>query len=180
MNTTPWQPTREVDVVLRFRTDFGPALKASLESVGQSHLAPEGRARDCLRVLARAVGVASHAYVGAARGPLTGVRLPTNAFDDDGMLIALRLHLAVPMTQPIDYSNGAQVAGLLQAIMGLAAGSIVGADVTFPPGDTDPSAPLLTTLNPQTLPGQKLCAYCRNPMPAYEVKCASCGGRAES
>lgn len=179
MNPTPWQPTREVDVVLRFGPDYGPALKSSVEASASSHLPPEGRAREDLRVLARAVGVATHAYVGASRGVLQGVRLPVNAYDD-GVVIALRLHLQVPMTQPIDYSNGQQVAGLLQAIQGLAPGSIVSAEVTFPPGVTEPTAPVLTTLNPQTLPGQKLCAYCRNPMPAYEVQCQSCGGRAES
>jgi len=178
VNPIPWQPTREVHVALRFGTDYGPTLKASVEAAGASHLPPEGRAREQLRVLARAVGVATHAYVGAAQGPLTTVRTPMDT--DEGVVIALRLHLNVPMTQPIDQANGQQVAGLLQAIMGLAPGSIAGAELTFPEVTGQPGAPVMAGLNPRTLPGQKLCDYCRNPMPAYEVQCHNCGGRAES
>ena len=123
-----WQPARVVDVVLRFNPDFGPAMRAQLEGVGGGHLSPEDGAREACRILSRAVGVATHAYVWAApQMPVTHVRLPVNA-DEDGTLIALRLHLNVPMTQPVDFSNGQQVAGLLQALMGLARGSIAGAD----------------------------------------------------
>ena len=175
-----WQPARVVDVVLRFNPDFGPAMRAQLEGVGGGHLSPEDGAREACRILSRAVGVATHAYVWAApQMRVTHVRLPVNA-DEDGTLIALRLHLNVPMTQPVDFSNGQQVAGLLQSLMGLARGSIAGAEVAFPaPAREGENGPLLTTLNPRTLPGQKLCEYCRNPMPDYEVQCKSCGGRAE-
>ena len=41
-------------------------------------------------------------------------------------------------------------------------------------------APFMVTLNGATLPGHKLCPYCRNPMPDYEVQCPSCGARARS
>ena len=110
--------------------------------------------------------------------PLTHVKLPVNA-SDDGTHIALRLHLNVPMTQPVDYSNGNAVAGLMQALMGLPRGSLAGVELGFPEvARMGEAAPLLTTLNPESLPGQKLCEFCRNPMPDYEVECRSCGARA--
>ncbi len=175
-----WQPARVVDLVLRFNSDFGPAMRASVEAAKGSSLPPEEQARELCRALARGVGVATHAYVwGAPDVPITHVRLPVNA-DEDGTLVALRLWLNVPMTSPVDYSNGQAVAGLLQSLMGLARGSIAGAELAFPaPAREGEPGPLLTTLNPTTLPGQKLCEYCRNPMPDYEVQCRSCGGRAE-
>ncbi len=175
-----WQPARAVDLVLRFNSDFGPAMRASVEGLKGASMAPEDQAREACRALARGVGVATHAYVWAAPDiPVTHVKLPVNA-DEDGTLIALRLKLNVPMTSPIDYSNGQAVAGLLQSIMGLPRGSVAGVDIAFPANATmGESAPLLTTLNPTTLPGQKLCEYCRNPMPDYEVQCRSCGGRSE-
>lgn len=175
-----WQPTRVVDLVLRFNSDFGPAMRASVEGVKASRLPPEEQCREACRALARGVGVATHAYVWAApQVPVTHVRLPVNA-DDDGTLIALRLSLNVPMQSPIDYSNGTAVAQLLQSLMGLPRGSLAGVELAFPePARGGEAGPLLTTLNPTTLPGQKLCEYCRNPMPDYEVQCASCGGRVE-
>ncbi len=177
---TQWQPARVVDIVLRFNSDFGPAMRAAVEAVHASPMAHEDKAREACRAVARGVGVATHAYVWAApQVPVTHVRLPVNA-DVDGTLLALRLHLNVPMTQPVDYSNGQAVAGLLNALMGLPRGSLAGVEIAFPePSRMDEPGPLLTTLNPETLPGQKLCAYCRNPMPDYEVECRSCGGRAE-
>ncbi len=179
MNVLPWQPTRDVDVILRFGSDFGPALQSSIQNTAASHLSPEDSARESLRVLSRAVGVATHAAVTAAHGPLTGVRVPREAMDD-GVVIALRLHLNVPMTQPIDPSDGRQVAGLLQAIQGLAPGSIASAEGIFPGVVTEGAVPVLAVINPQTLPGQKLCDYCRNPMPAYEVQCPTCGARSQT
>ncbi|MBI5516125.1 MAG: hypothetical protein HY909_20240 [Deltaproteobacteria bacterium] len=177
---TPWQPTNTVDLVLRFGGDFGPALRAMLQNALGSALDPEGRAREGLRVLARAVGTATHAYIGGASPhALTGVRLPTNA-DDDGELLGIRLRLGTYMNTPVDASNGAQVQGLLQALLGLPRGSIVAAEALTLAPSREAQAPVLSTLNPRTLPGQKLCAYCRNPMPAYEVQCSSCGARAES
>lgn len=175
-----WQPARVVDLVLRFNSDFGPAMRAAVEGVKASSFAPEDQCREACRALARGVGVATHAYVwGAPDMALTHVRLPVNA-DEDGTVIHLRLRLNVPMTTPIDYSNGTAVAGLLQTLMGLPRGSLAGVEVGFPaPANGGEAGPLLTTLNPTTLPGQKLCEYCRNPMPDYEVQCASCGGRAE-
>ena len=62
---------------------------------------------------------------------LSHVRLPVNA-DEDGTVIHLRLRLNVPMTTPIDYSNGTAVAGLLQTLMGLPRGSLAGVEVGFP------------------------------------------------
>lgn len=177
-----WQPARAVDVVLRFNSDFGPALRASIEGVGAARMPPEQTAREACRVLARAVGVATHAYVWAApQGrQVTVVKVPHTA-DDGGTVIALRLHLNTPMNSPIDYSNGQQIQGLLQALMGLPQGSFAGAELSFPPAEYDATdCPLLVTLNAQTLPGQKLCGYCRSPMPAYEVQCTNCGGRAEA
>ncbi len=175
-----WQPARVVDVVLRFNPDFGPAMKASVEGVLRTQLAPEDQAREACRVIARGVGVATHAYVWAApQMPVTAVKLPVDVYDD-GVIIALRLALNTPMNNPIDYTNGEQIAGLLQALMGLPRGSLAGVTVAFPPGSSDAQGPLLSMLNARTLPGQKLCEFCRNPMPAYEVLCASCGARSTS
>jgi hypothetical protein len=175
-----WQPAHMIDVVLRFNVDLGPIMRSAVEAALNASFAAEDKAREVCRALARGVGEATHAYVWAAPDiALTHVRLPSNA-DDDGTTIALRLRLAVPMTQPIDYSNGTAVAGFLQSLMALPRGSLVGVDVTWPaPARAGEPSPLLTTLNPTTLPGQKLCAYCRNPMPDYEVQCASCGARAD-
>ena len=175
-----WQPARVVDVVLRFNPDFGPAMKASVEGVLRTALAPEDQAREACRVIARGVGVATHAYVWAApQMPVTAVKLPVEVMDD-GVIVALRLALNTPMNSPVDYTNGQQVAGLLQALMGLPRGSLAGVTIAFPPGASDAQGPLLSMLNPRPLPGQKLCEFCRNPMPAYEVQCASCGARSES
>lgn len=175
-----WQPARVVDVVLRFNPDFGPAMKASLEGVQRGALAPEDQAREACRVIARGVGVATHAYVWAApQVPVAAVKLPVDVMDD-GVVIALRLGLNTPMNNPIDYTDGQQIAGLLQALMGLPRGSLAGVQIAFPPGSSDAQGPLLSMLNPRTLPGQKLCEYCRNPMPAYEVQCGSCGARSGS
>jgi hypothetical protein len=177
---TPWQPTNTVDLVLRFGGDFGPALRSMLQNAAGSALGPEERARESLRILARAVGTATHAYIGGATAQaLTSVRLPSNA-DDDGVLLGLRLRLGTYMNTPVDASNGAQVQGLLHALLGLPRGQVVSAEALLPAPGREASAPVLSTLNPRTLPGQKLCGYCRNPMPAYEVQCSACGGRAES
>ncbi len=175
-----WQPARVVDLVLRFNSDFGPAIRMTLEASRGAHLSPEDQAREACRGLARGVGVATHAYVWAApQVPITHVRLPVDV-DPDGTLIALRLHLNVPMNAPVDYSNGTAVAQLLQTLMGLPRGSLAGAELAFPaPALGGEAGPLLTALDAATLPGQKLCAYCRNPMPDYEVECRSCGARAE-
>lgn len=175
-----WQPARVVDVILRFNPDFGPAMRASLEGVLRTALAPEDQAREACRVIARGVGVATHAYVWAApQMPVTAVKLPVEVMDD-GVILALRLSLNTPMNSPVDYTNGEQVAGLLNALMGLPRGSLAGVTACFPPGSSDAQGPLLSMLNPRTLPGQKLCEYCRNPMPAYEVQCGSCGARSGS
>ncbi len=175
-----WQPARVVDLVLRFNSDFGPAMRAAVEGVKGATMAPEDQCREACRALARGVGVATHAYVWSAPDvPITHVRLPVD-IDADGTLIALRIRLNVPMNSPVDYSNGQAVAGLLQSLMGLPRGSLAGVDVAFPaPATMGEAGPLLTMLNPATLPGQKLCEYCRNPMPDYEVQCRSCGGRSE-
>ena len=176
----PWQPARVVDFVLRFGPDLGPAMRSVINGLKGGRLGPEDLAREACRALARAVGGATHAYVNAAgQGPLT-VRLPTNAPADEGAVIAMRLTLNVPMTQPIDNANGQQVAGLIQALLGLPRGSIANAELCFPEVSRDARAPLLTTLNSATLPGHKLCPFCRNPMPDYEVQCASCGARART
>jgi len=176
-----WQPAHVVDVVLRFDRDYGPAMRATAEGALRSALPPEGQCRELLRGLARGVGVATHAYVWAApQIPLTHVKLPVDV-DDDGTHVAARLFLNVPMTQPVNYADGNAIAGLLQALVGLPNGSLARAELTFPePAKMGEPAPLLTALNPETLPGQKLCAYCRNPMPDYEVECRSCGARATS
>ncbi len=172
-----WQPARVVDVVLRFNADFGPAMKASVEGATNARLAPEQQARECLRAIARGVGVATHAYVWAApQVPVTEVKLPSDVMDD-GVVVALRLALNTPMNTPIDYTDGHQVQGLLQALMGLPPGALAGVTAAFPPASSRANGPLLSMLNPRTLPGQKLCEYCRNPMPAYEVQCGSCGAR---
>lgn len=180
-NVSQWQPARVVDFVLRFNSDFGPALKMAVEGVRGSQMPPEDQAREACRAIARGVGVATHAYVWSAPPqPLTHVKVPVDISGDEGTMIALRLHLNVPMNSPIDYSSGQQVAGLLQSLMGLPRGSLAGVEIGFPaPSNAGEPGPLLTMLNPKTLPGQKLCEYCRNPMPAYEVQCANCGGRAE-
>lgn len=177
-----WQPTRTVDIIVRFNSDFGPSLRASLEALGSAQMPPEQSSREALRVLARAIGVATHAYVWSAPAdtPVTVVKVPQNA-EEDGTVIALRLQLNTPMNSPIDYSNGQQLQGLLQALMGLPQGSLAGSTLSFPPASYSSSnCPMLVTLNAQTLPGQKLCIYCRSPMPAFEVQCTNCGGRAES
>jgi hypothetical protein len=175
-----WQPARAVDLVLRFNSDFGPAMRAAVEGATGANLPPEDRCREACRALARGVGVATHAYLWAApEVPVTHVRLPVDV-DADGTLVALRIRLNTPMNSPVDYSNGQSVATLLQTLMGLPRGSLAGVDVAFPaPATMGEAGPLLTMLNPSTLPGQKLCEYCRNPMPDYEVQCRSCGARAE-
>lgn len=176
-----WSPARVVDLVLRFNSDFGPSLRAAVEGVAASALAPEDRAREACRAIARGVGVATHAYVWAAPNlPLTAVRLPVDVDPSEGTLVHLRLQLNVPMTTPIDYTQGTQVQGLLQGLMGLPRGSLAGVEIGFPvPAEGGAQGPLLSPLNPRTLPGQKLCSYCRNPMPAYETRCQSCGAHVE-
>ena len=175
-----WQPAHVVDVVLRFDPDYGPALRATAEAALRSAHGPEEQCRELLRGLGRAVGVATHGYVWAAPAiPLQHVKLPVDA-DEGGTHIAARLYLNVPMTQPVNYADGHAIAGLLQALVGLPRGSLVRAELGFPAvAKMGEPAPLLTALNPATLPGQKLCPYCRNPMPDYEVECRSCGARAE-
>ena len=176
---TPWQPTRTVDFVLRFDAELGPAMKSMLQNLSGSRLTPEDHAREACRVLARAVGGATHAYVGAAtQTPMTAIRQPSNA-DDDGVLLGVRLDLNVPMNNPVDGSDGNAVAGLLNALIGLPRGSISRGEVLFPEVLRGPG-PVLSTINPTTLPGQKLCPYCKNPMPDYEVQCMNCGARMES
>ena len=108
-----WQPARAVDIVLRFNSDFGPAMRASVEGLKGASMAPEDQAREACRALARGVGVATHAYVWAAPDiPVTHVKLPVDV-DEDGTLIALRLRLNVPMTSPI----GVDVLALDQVII---------------------------------------------------------------
>lgn len=174
-----WQPARVVDVVLRFDRDFGPAMRATVEGALRASLSPEDQCREVLRGIARGVGVATHGYVWPApQIPLTHVKLPVDV-SEDGTHIALRIHLNVPMTQPVNYADGNAIAGFLQTMVGLPRGALVRVEVTFPEvARLGEPAPLLTAINPETLPGQKLCAYCRNPMPDYEVACRSCGARA--
>lgn len=176
-----WQPARVVDVVLRFDRDYGPAMRATVEAALRSTLSPEDQCREVLRGLARGVGVATHAYVWPApQIPLTHVKLPVDT-DEDGTHIAARISLNTPTSQAVNYADGNAVAGFLQGLLGQPRGSLVRAEVTFPePARLGEPAPLLTALNPETLPGQKLCAYCRNPMPDYEVMCMSCGARVTS
>lgn len=176
-----WQPTNVVDVVLRFDRDYGPAMRATAEGALRGNLPPDEQGREVLRGLARGVGVATHAYVWAAPPqPLTHVRLPVDT-DEDGTHVAARIHLNVPMTQPVNYADGNAVAALLQTLVGLPRGSLARVELGFPAvAKLGEPSPLLTTLNPETLPGQKLCPYCRNPMPDYEVECRSCGARATS
>lgn len=176
---TPWQPTRTVDFVLRFDADLGPTIQSMLANLSGARMSPEEVAREACRILARAVGGATHAYVAAATpGPLTAIRLPSNA-DEDGVMLGVRLHLNVPMNNPVDPSNGNAVAGLLQALIGLAKGSIASAEL-LRPEILRGAGPVLSTINPTTLPGQKLCPYCKNPMPDYEVQCMNCGGRSQT
>jgi hypothetical protein len=176
-----WTPARVVDFILRFNADFGPSLRAALEGVAAAALPPEEKCREACRAIARGVGVATHAYVWAAPNmPVTAVRLPVDVDPTEGAMIHLRIALNVPMNTPIDYTQGTQVQGLLQSLMGLPRGSLAGVEITFPgPAEGSAQGPLLSPLNPRTLPGQKLCAYCRNPMPAYETLCQSCGARVE-
>jgi len=176
-----WQPARVVDFVLRFDADIGGAIKMGVEAIKNASMPPEDQAREACRAIARGVGRATHAYVWAApQMPLTHVKLPVDV-DPAGPVIHLRLHLNVPMQSPIDWTNGQAVAGLLQSLMGLPRGSLARVEVGFPvPAESGENGPVLSMVNPRTLPGQKLCGYCRNPMPAYEVQCGSCGARAQS
>lgn len=176
-----WTPARIVDFILRFNGDFGPSLRAAVENVSRMSLPPEDQCREACRAIARGVGVATHAYVWAApQVPVSAVRLPVDVDPHEGTLIHLRIHLNMPMNTPIDYTQGTQVQGLLQSLMGLPKGALAGVEIGFPgPAEGGAQGPLLSPLNPRTLPGQKLCAYCRNPMPAFETRCESCGARAE-
>ena len=176
-----WTPARAVDFILRFNSDFGPSLRAAVEGVKSASMPHEDQAREACRAIARGVGVATHAYVWAAPNvPVTAVKLPVDVDPAEGTLIHLRLHLNTPMNTPIDYTQGTQVQGLLQALMGLPRGALAGVEIGFPEAaEGGAPAPLLSPLNPRTLPGQKLCAYCRNPMPAFETRCESCGARVE-
>lgn len=176
-----WTPARVVDFILRFNSDFGPSLRAAVEGVKSASMPHEDQAREACRAIARGVGVATHAYVWAAPNmPVTAVKLPVDVDPGDGTLIHLRLHLNMPMNTPIDYTQGTQVQGLLQALMALPRGGLAGVEIGFPgAAEGDVQGPLLSPLNPRTLPGQKLCSFCRNPMPAYETRCESCGARVE-
>jgi hypothetical protein len=176
-----WQPARVIDLALRFNNDFGPAMRVALEGVKQASFAPEDQCREAVRAIARGVGVATHGYLWSApEMALTHVRQPVDV-DNDATMIALRMYLNVPMNNPVDYTNGQAIAGFLQSLMGLPRGSLVRVEIQFPAIALlgEPS-PLLSAINPATLPGQKLCPYCRNPMPDYEVQCRSCGARTEN
>ncbi|MBL8603000.1 MAG: hypothetical protein JNK72_13835 [Myxococcales bacterium] len=175
-----WQPARIIDIVLRFENDLGPALKMALSGIRDASSPPEDRAREALRTLARGVGRATHAYVWAAPNmQLTHARLPVE-IDPACTLLHVRLHMNMPMNAPIDWTNGQAVAGLLQSLMGLPRGALQMAEIGFPAvAGQGENGPLLSMMNPRTLPGQKLCEYCKNPMPAYETQCRNCGARVE-
>lgn len=178
-NPPPWQPAYAVDFVIRFGEDMAPTMRSVLDGLRAGRMPPEDLARETARAIARAMGATTHAYIApVGQQPLAAVRVPVNAVDD-GLIVDLRLYLNLPMTQAVDPANAQAIAATLQAIVGLPRGSIRGAEVAYLEVARE-NAPLLTTLNTRTLPGQKLCHFCRNPMPDYETFCQSCGGRAHS
>jgi hypothetical protein len=176
-----WTPARVVDFILRFNSDFGPSLRAAVEGVKSASMPHEDQAREACRAIARGVGVATHAYVWAAPNmPVTAVKLPVDVDPSDGTLIHLRLHLNMPMNTPIDYTQGTQVQGLLQSLMGLPRGGLAGVEIGFPgAAEGDVQGPLLSPLNPRTLPGRSSARSAATPCPRTRPAARGCGARVE-